>query len=108
MITGLIIAGLVIDLGGGPDGDRRGFRVSFFPLVKYNDGLTELCNAVLEEPWCCRSGQFGTKQTRLGQVPCYPYSDRPSCLLLPGYGACLRVSGNSILLKDLCIDLYVP
>lgn len=28
MITGLIIAGLVIDLGGGPDRDRRGFRVS--------------------------------------------------------------------------------
>ncbi|KAK7686313.1 hypothetical protein QCA50_010537 [Cerrena zonata] len=26
MITGLIIAGLIIDLGGGPDGDRRGFR----------------------------------------------------------------------------------
>ncbi|KAI0079119.1 general amino acid permease 1 [Panus rudis PR-1116 ss-1] len=26
MITGLIIAGLVIDLGGGPDHDRRGFR----------------------------------------------------------------------------------
>jgi len=26
LITGLIIAGLVIDLGGGPDHDRRGFR----------------------------------------------------------------------------------
>jgi amino acid permease len=26
LITGLIIVGLVIDLGGGPDGDRRGFR----------------------------------------------------------------------------------
>ncbi|CAE6459590.1 unnamed protein product [Rhizoctonia solani] len=26
LITGLILVGLVIDLGGGPDGDRRGFR----------------------------------------------------------------------------------
>ncbi|KAJ3485871.1 hypothetical protein NLI96_g4646 [Meripilus lineatus] len=26
MITGLILVGLIIDLGGGPDGDRRGFR----------------------------------------------------------------------------------
>ena len=26
LITGLIIVGLVIDLGGGPDHDRRGFR----------------------------------------------------------------------------------
>lgn len=28
MITGLIICGLVIDLGGGPDHERIGFRVS--------------------------------------------------------------------------------
>jgi len=28
MITGLILLGLIIDLGGGPDHDRRGFRVS--------------------------------------------------------------------------------
>jgi len=28
MITGLILVGLIIDLGGGPDHDRRGFRVS--------------------------------------------------------------------------------
>lgn len=27
LITGLIIAGLVIDLGGGPNHDRIGFRV---------------------------------------------------------------------------------
>lgn len=27
LISGLIIVGLVIDLGGGPDHDRRGFRV---------------------------------------------------------------------------------
>ena len=27
MITGLILLGLIIDLGGGPDHDRRGFRV---------------------------------------------------------------------------------
>ena len=27
LITGLIITGLVVDLGGGPDHDRRGFRV---------------------------------------------------------------------------------
>lgn len=26
LIIGLIIAGLVVDLGGGPDGDRIGFR----------------------------------------------------------------------------------
>ncbi|KAB5590835.1 General amino acid permease [Ceratobasidium theobromae] len=26
LITGLILVGLIIDLGGGPDGDRRGFR----------------------------------------------------------------------------------
>lgn len=26
LILGLIIAGLVVDLGGGPDHDRRGFR----------------------------------------------------------------------------------
>lgn len=30
MITGLILLGLIIDLGGGPDRDRRGFRVSIF------------------------------------------------------------------------------
>ena len=30
MITGLILVGLIIDLGGGPDHDRRGFRVSAF------------------------------------------------------------------------------
>lgn len=28
MLTGLILLGLIIDLGGGPDHDRRGFRVS--------------------------------------------------------------------------------
>lgn len=28
MITALILVGLVVDLGGGPDHDRRGFRVS--------------------------------------------------------------------------------
>jgi yeast amino acid transporter len=26
LITGLILVGLIIDLGGGPDHDRRGFR----------------------------------------------------------------------------------
>ena len=31
LITGLLIAGLVIDLGGGPNHDRIGFRVSFVP-----------------------------------------------------------------------------
>jgi amino acid transporter len=28
VLTGLILLGLIIDLGGGPDHDRRGFRVS--------------------------------------------------------------------------------
>ena len=30
MLTGLILFGLIIDLGGGPDHDRRGFRVRLF------------------------------------------------------------------------------
>ena len=28
LITGLILAGLIVDLGGGPDHERIGFRVS--------------------------------------------------------------------------------
>ncbi|TCD68026.1 hypothetical protein EIP91_011637 [Steccherinum ochraceum] len=46
LITGLILVGLIIDLGGGPDHDRRGFRYWKHPgavapagLVLYNIGL---------------------------------------------------------------------
>ena len=42
MITGLIIAGLVIDLGGGPDRDRRGFRVSQSGCISI--GITVSCD----------------------------------------------------------------
>ena len=37
LITGLIIAGLVIDLGGGPDHDRIGFRVSTSSVDRFDD-----------------------------------------------------------------------
>ena len=37
LITGLIIAGLVIDLGGGPDHDRIGFRVSASLVSRFNN-----------------------------------------------------------------------
>ncbi|KAI0781866.1 general amino acid permease 1 [Abortiporus biennis] len=39
MITGLIILGLVIDLGGGPDHDRRGFRYWKNPGAVAGSGL---------------------------------------------------------------------
>ncbi|KAJ7937336.1 amino acid permease [Mycena leptocephala] len=36
-ITGLIILGIVLDLGGGPDHDRIGFRYWKKPFVQYNN-----------------------------------------------------------------------
>lgn len=38
MLTGLILLGLIIDLGGGPDRDRRGFRVRVFSNVALGYG----------------------------------------------------------------------
>ena len=36
LIIGLLIAGLVIDLGGGPSGDRIGFRVCGNNCIGYS------------------------------------------------------------------------
>lgn len=54
MITGLILCGLVIDLGGGPDHERIGFRVS--AGLARGESDTELISIVLEESWsnCAR------------------------------------------------------
>ncbi|KAH8103904.1 general amino acid permease 1 [Cristinia sonorae] len=41
LITGLIIVGLVVDLGGGPDHDRRGFRYWKNPGAVARAGLAE-------------------------------------------------------------------
>jgi len=37
LIIGLIIAGLVIDLGGGPNHDRIGFRVNASSFYRFDN-----------------------------------------------------------------------
>jgi amino acid transporter len=64
MITGLILLGLIIDLGGGPDHDRRGFRVVCFgPGLWFSAKLCPL--AVLERSWCFQPNGTRTNQTHL-------------------------------------------
>jgi yeast amino acid transporter len=40
MITGLILLGLIIDLGGGPDHQRIGFRVSYHSPIPFRYDLS--------------------------------------------------------------------
>jgi hypothetical protein len=57
LMIGLIIVGLVIDLGGGPDHHRRGFQANI-PLLTVIPILFDLI--VLEEPRrCCSSWSCG-------------------------------------------------
>lgn len=89
LITGLILTGLIVDLGGGPDHSRRGFQVRPLPLSHLVPaGLLRrsICVLVLEEPWPYRrrrARQLGAHGPLLG----HPFRLCPGCVLLPGYGA---------------------
>ena len=89
LITGLILTGLIVDLGGGPDHSRRGFQVRPLPLPHLVPaGLLRrsICVLVLEEPWPYRrrrARQLGAHGPLLG----HPFRLCPGCVLVPGYGA---------------------
>lgn len=67
MITGLILLGLIIDLGGGPDHDRRGFRVSAFRSWMEDVNLSRIILQYWNDP-----GAF----SELGLEPTKPHLDR--------------------------------
>jgi len=52
MITGLILVGLIIDLGGAPNHHRLGFQVCID--IDSNRVAILILNAVLEKPRCLR------------------------------------------------------
>ena len=56
LIIGLLITGLVIDLGGGPTGERIGFRVinhTSFPLKQPENTMHS--TGKIPEPWRVRT-----------------------------------------------------
>ena len=55
LITLLIITGLVIDLGGGPNHERLGFRVSIEQLLCTEAVINCHESTVLEKSWAHRS-----------------------------------------------------
>jgi len=85
MLTGLILLGLIIDLGGGPDHDRLGFRVSM-PSAFGHRFSVKLCFPVLEESWCLQPTGTRTNKTNSGPVPRHHVFDRSGRLWFRRYG----------------------
>ena len=63
MLTGLILLGLIIDLGGGPDQDRRGFRVSVFRSLFVGLSLSCVISQYWNNPGAFN--QMGLEPTKL-------------------------------------------
>lgn len=92
MITGLIIVGLIIDLGGAPNHHRLGFQVSIKANWKSFIDLT--MRVVLEKPRCPRRCSTGTNACWPGSLPRHFECSRSSIILIPGHGTCRNVSNT--------------